>query len=193
VKVENRRLSPTLSPAVASDPRLVRLAEWGARLASAGLSPGASGNLSCRTPDGFVISGTEVPLGQIALDDWVEVTGVTPSPAGGLIVESHGALIPSRDAAVHAALYGRRARATTVFHLHVGNLDALRRELLIPATERFFAAGTTESVAEIERFVDGHPDARYFILIDHGIVAWGDDIDQVGALVMSTHEALTGA
>jgi ribulose-5-phosphate 4-epimerase/fuculose-1-phosphate aldolase len=169
------------------DARLDSLAEWGRRFALLGISPGASGNLSVRSRRGFFISRTEVELPRIGPDDWVEVTGMSRREDGRLAVTYLGEHIPSRDAFVHGTVYSREPEAEAVFHLHdVAMLDAAKR-LGIPSTDQFFPAGTNDSVREIQRFLDGHPDVRYFVLVEHGIVAWGADLDAVGSLVEHWH------
>ena len=193
MKIQGRRSGRPLSPEMLADPRLGALATWGAKLAASGLSPERSGNLSCRTTKGFLITATGVPLGSIRPEDWVEVITIEHPDEETIVVESNGTLEPSRDAAVHGALYAGRPDADTIFHLHVGSLEELRDQLDVPSTEHYFPAGTTESVAEIHRFLDAHPDVRYFILVDHGIVAWGTAVNDVGAEVTEKQRALEEA
>lgn len=172
---------------VLEDARLERLAAWARRFDQLDISPGASGNLSVRSPRGFLISRTEVELPRIGPEDWVEVTGMSHQDDGSLAVAYFGEHTPSRDAFVHGTVYSREPKAEAVFHLHdLTMLDAAAR-LGIPSTEQYFLAGTSESVREIERFLDGHPDVRYFVLVEHGIVAWGPDLDEAGILVEDWH------
>lgn len=187
-----QRRTPTSLPAeLLDDARLVELAGWGHRLSDLGISPAASGNLSCRAGDGFLITGTGVPLGAIHGDDWVHVSGVTPRDDGGLVVESRGPVDPSRDAGVHAAIYGRLPDATTVFHLHPEYLATLSVDLGVPTTSTHQQAGTVESVREIERWID--PNAGYLVIVEHGIVAWADTVGTAGELVERYHRMATGA
>ncbi len=183
MKVGHRHDDRPVPEELLDDPRLTSLADWGRRLAESGLSPGESGNLSCRIGEGFLITRTGVPLGAVERDDWVLVSGVEDAADGLVVVTSRGPHEPSRDAAVHATLYGRRADATAVFHLHVGRLDDLTDRLGVPATATYYPAGTRESMEEIGRFLEDHADARYFVLVDHGIVAWGGSVDESGSLV----------
>lgn len=159
-------------------------------MAGSGLSPGESGNLSCRVADGFLITRTRVALAAIEPEDWVLVSGVNRPPRGEVLVESRGAADPSRDAAVHATVYEQLPGAAAIFHLHVGRLDELQGRLGVPATTTYYQAGTRESMEEIERFLTSHPATRYFVLVDHGIVAWGESIDDTGALVEAHQRAL---
>jgi ribulose-5-phosphate 4-epimerase/fuculose-1-phosphate aldolase len=187
--VHRRSIEP-LAAGISADPRLSLLTAWGRRLAELGVSPAASGNLSCRSAAGFVITATGVPLGAIEPDHWVEVTAVEPMHGGGLQVDSRGMFEPSRDSAVHAATYRRVPQASCVFHLHPDYLHELVEHLGVPATGAYYRAGTVESVREIERFLDATPGADYFVLVEHGIVCTGPTIDAAGTLVEQMHRAV---
>ena len=191
MEVTHRRAAGPLSESILNDVRLAELAGWGRRLTELGVSPGRSGNLSVRTDAGFLITGTGVPLGTIRPEDWVEVTEVEPLRSGGLRVHSRGPNDPSKDASVHAAIYGRLPGAGAVFHLHPDYLETLTVELAVPTTAAYHPAGTVESVREIERWIE--PATRFLVLIDHGIVAWGAGIDEAGSTIESYHHAATGA
>ena len=178
-----------LAPGLLADPRLSRLSAWGEHCESLGISPGASGNLSVRSSRGFIISRTEVELARIGPDDWVEVTGMARQEDGSLTVEYNGDHVPSRDAFVHGTVYARQPGAQAIFHLHDESMLVAAGPLGIPHTEEFFPAGTDGSVREIERFLDSHPETRYFVLIEHGIVAWSGDLDSAGELVEAKHRS----
>lgn len=190
MKVEHHRERSALPAHLASDARLTELSRWGARLAGAGLSPGESGNLSCRVSTGFLITRTGVALASIETDDWVHVTDVVPDDTGAVVVASRGVYEPSMDSAVHAAIYADRLEATTIFHFHVGHLDVLTGRLQVPATTTYYPAGTTESMKAIQRFLGEHQGVDYFVLVDHGIVAVGSSIDATGDLVESYRRAV---
>lgn len=190
MKVSHRHDERALPDELLDDPRIVEIAAWGNKLATAGLSPEASGNMSCRTDQGFLITATGVPLGAITPPDWVLVSAVDVDPDGVVVVTSRGPHEPSRDAAVHHTLYEQQSLANTVFHLHVGHLDELRDRLGVPSTDVYYPAGTKESMDEIARFLEGRPDTRYFLLIDHGIVAWGESVAETAALVEARQREL---
>ena len=192
MKITHSRTESSLPAGAQTDPRIGRLCEWGTRLAELGLSPGESGNMSFRVDEGFVVSRTTAPLAELGPDDWVLVTGVDRLENGGLVVNSIGEHDPSRDSAVHAAVYGAQPDAEAVFHFHVGNLDLLT-QLNVPATNEWHSAGTTESMEEIERFLATNPDTRYFVLVEHGTVAVGDRVDEAGALVEQHHQMVVRA
>lgn len=177
-----------------ADQRLTALSEWGRRLSHLGIAPGASGNVSVRDDEGFVITRTEVELGSIHADDWVLVTGLERRQDGALEVTYRGDLQhpPSRDSFVHGTIYDRVPAAQAIFHLHDRDIVDQADRLGIPSTQHFHPAGTSESVAEIERFLQGHPAADYFVLVEHGIVAWATDIDTAGRLVEAWHHRVQG-
>lgn len=187
MKVVNTRIGD-LPVEAAGDPRLPRLAEWGARLHRLDIAPGAAGNLSVRTDDGFVISRTEVELAAIKPEDWVLVTRINRHEDGTLEVEYHGSHPPSRDGFVHGTVYAGTAEAGAVFHLHDAAVLAHAAALGIPVTEHHFEAGTAESVHEIERLLARLPGIDYFGLVEHGTVAWAADLDTAGHLVETWHE-----
>jgi ribulose-5-phosphate 4-epimerase/fuculose-1-phosphate aldolase len=116
------------------------------------------------------------------------VTGVERDPHDEVVITSRGPSEPSKDSAVHAAVYAGRPEATTIFHFHVGSLDVLTDRLGVPTTSTYYPAGTKESMEEIEGFLRDHDDVSYFVLVDHGIVALGSSVDDTGALV-ETHQA----
>ncbi len=171
----------------AGDDRLLLLSRWGARLSRLGIAPGAAGNLSIRTPEGFVITRTEVELASIGPSDWVLVTGVDRREDGALEVSYRGDHPPSRDSFVHGTVYRRESSAGSIFHLHDRHVLARAERLGIPSTDRYHPAGTRESVEEIEKLLARRPGIDYFVLIDHGIVAWAGSIDAAGRLVEGWH------
>lgn len=185
-RIRAKRLG-SLPPGRLDSPHLGRLSGWGARFHRLGISPGASGNLSVRSEQGFIITRTEVELSRIGRDDWVEVTGMVREGDGTLTIEYYGDRPPSRDSFVHGTVYARRPEARAIFHLHDQAMLAAAPELGLPSTEKFFPAGTAGSVRQIERFLDRHPGVQYFVLVEHGIVAWAADPDSTGELVERWH------
>lgn len=190
MQVTHRRTSGPLPAQLLDDPRLDELEAWGKRLAGLGISPAASGNLSCRSDRGFLITATGVPLDEIQQEHWVAVTRVSPMANGSLRIESRGLHEPSRDAGVHAAVYDRLPDAMAVFHLHPDYLDELSVGLVLPTTRDYHKAGTAESVAEIERSIE--PGTNYLVIVDHGIVTWEATVDAAGQTVERYHRAVEG-
>ncbi|MGD8202110.1 class II aldolase/adducin family protein [Ornithinimicrobium sp. W1679] len=91
---------------------LRHLCRAGKHLAASGLSPGSSGNISVRTGDRIHLSPTNVSLGDLDQGHLAEMA----LTATGL--EHLSGPRPSKEAALHAALYLRDPSATCVVHLH---------------------------------------------------------------------------
>jgi len=186
VKIASLRLGD-LDRMVLEDGRATRLSWWGERLSRLGIAPGASGNLSFRSERGFVITRTGVELNQIEPGDWVEVTELRRRSDESLEVDYFGNYEPSRDAFVHGAVYQQTPAARSIFHLHDQDMLEKADRLGVPSTDRYYPAGTSESVAEIERLLTNLPAVDYFVLIEHGIVGWATDIEAAGHLIDRWH------
>ena len=85
------------------------IAKMGASIFARGLTPGRTGNLSCRIGDEIVVTPTGVSLGSL-------------DPCQLAIIDLEGRPIrggqPSKEAGMHAALYRARPTARGVVHLH---------------------------------------------------------------------------
>lgn len=85
------------------------LARWGQALWSRGYVHGASGNLSCRLEDGFLITPTNCCLGML---DPAEIAKV--DPAGTHL----GGGKQSKEGFLHLSVYEMRPAATGIVHTH---------------------------------------------------------------------------
>ncbi len=92
------------------------LAAAGAHLASLGLSPGSSGNLSIREEDHVLITPTGTDLAAIDTD------GLTVLDLEGTHLDGPR---PSKEFPLHAALYRRDPTARAVIHLHSRHAAAI--------------------------------------------------------------------
>ncbi|MBB4685754.1 class II aldolase/adducin family protein [Amycolatopsis jiangsuensis] len=81
----------------------------GRRLADAGISPGSSGNLSVRDGEHILVTGTGADLGRLG-EDSVAVLDAEGAHVGGPR--------PSKEVAVHLAMYARNRDHTAVVHVH---------------------------------------------------------------------------
>lgn len=77
-------------------------------LAARGLSPGSSGNLSLRTPDGILLTPTGSSLSRVTVDD-LALIGLDGAVRTGR---------PSKEWALHVAAYRADASVGAVVHLH---------------------------------------------------------------------------
>jgi ribulose-5-phosphate 4-epimerase/fuculose-1-phosphate aldolase len=85
------------------------ICRFGKSLFDRGLTPGASGNISVRLDDGWLMTPTNVSLG-------------TLDPARLSRLDVSGALLsgdpPTKESFLHRAMYEERAKAEAVVHLH---------------------------------------------------------------------------
>jgi ribulose-5-phosphate 4-epimerase/fuculose-1-phosphate aldolase len=81
----------------------------GAYLASRGLTPGSSGNISLRLDDGFLLTPTNASLGALDAERLARLD------EQGDYVEGDR---PTKEAALHLAMYRERPGARAVVHLH---------------------------------------------------------------------------
>lgn len=86
-----------------------QIAEHGRSLYDRGLTPGSSGNISVRLPDGFLITPTNSCLGRLDPESISRLDSV-----GNLI----SGMSPSKEAFLHMAYYRTRSNEQAIVHLH---------------------------------------------------------------------------
>lgn len=168
---------------VPQDPRLAVLIWWATRFAELGLSPsygpGDHGNLSCRTPQGFLITARATAKAHLRAEHFVEVLGVDRGDLT-LTVRCRGLRLPSTDTPMHLAVYETRPDVHAIIHGHDEKTLAKARELKLPVTVQSAAVPSFELIDEVCRLVRDH---EYVLLRDHGFLAVGRSIDEAGELV----------
>jgi ribulose-5-phosphate 4-epimerase/fuculose-1-phosphate aldolase len=159
------------------------IAEVGASIFARGLTPGRTGNLSCRIDDEIVVTPTGVGLGSL-------------DPHQLAVIDLEGRPIrgrrPSKEAGMHAALYRARPTARGVVHLHsthavaVSCLADLDPRSALPALTAYFAMRVGR-LPLVPYFAPGDPSlsiaveqmARHhhaMLLANHGSVVAADDL-----------------
>lgn len=146
-------------------------------LDAAGFMPSKSGNLSIRTPLGFLITPSGLPYAALTAEDLVEVA------LDGAIVT--GARRPSSEWRLHAGIYLARPDAQAIVHTHSPHGTALScARRAIPAFHYMIAMaggidircsayatfGTAELAASAVTALAGR---RACLLANHGVVAIG--------------------
>src|SRR5262249_42472979 len=149
------------------------------------------GNLSFRTPRGFVITATRSMLKSgLGWRDFVEVVR-----EDWLGYELHvlGERVPSSDSFLHARIYALRPDVNAVLHGHddlvLEHADALARELDLVSTGEAMLFGTKEDALETARAL-GTKD--YIIRKGHGFVAVGRTLDLAGERALLVHRRASG-
>ena len=159
------------------------IAELGASILARGLTPGRTGNLSCRIGDQVVVTPTGVSLGSL-------------DPVRLAIIDLEGRPVrggqPSKEAGMHTALYRARPTARGVVHLHSTHAVAVscladidERSALPPLTAYFamrvgrlpllpyFAPGDRSLSIAVEEMAREH---HAMLLANHGSVVAADDL-----------------
>ncbi|MGZ9059465.1 MAG: class II aldolase/adducin family protein, partial [Burkholderiaceae bacterium] len=107
----------------------------GRSLFDRGLAAGSSGNISARLDDGWLLTPTDSCLGQL-------------DPARLSKLDWSGKLLsgdpPSKEAFLHRVMYGERASANAIVHLHatysaaVSCMDGLDPQNCLPPLTAYF-------------------------------------------------------
>jgi L-fuculose-phosphate aldolase len=151
-----------------------------------GFMPGKSGNLSCRTPGGFLVTPSGLPYAEMGPGDLVEFA-------------AHGAGLggdrrPSSEWRLHAAVYAARPEAAAVVHTHSPMATALScaREGIPPFHYMIALAGGSDvrcapyatfgTQALAANCVVALEGRRAALLANHGVVAFGATLAAARAL-----------
>jgi L-fuculose-phosphate aldolase len=153
-----------------------------------GYMPSKSGNLSCRTARGFLVTPAGLPYAETAPEDLVEV-----APDGAVLA---GRRRPSSEWRLHAAIYAARPEAGAVVHTHSPNATALScaRQGIPPfhyvvamaggADIRCSAYATFGTAALAEAAVAALEGRRAALLANHGVIALGTGLAGARALAI---------
>jgi len=156
-------------------------------LDAAGLVPNKSGNVSCRTAGGFVITPAGKPYRELAPGDLVELpVHGEPAPSGPR---------PSSEWRMHAAIYAGRSDAAAIVHTHSPRATALAcAGRGIPPFHYMIALaggdvrctsyatfGTADLAATAVRGLDGR---RAVLLGNHGVIAIGGSLEEAHAVAV---------
>jgi L-fuculose-phosphate aldolase len=167
----------------------------GRRLAESGISPGTSGNLSVRDGERVLITGTGADLGRLEPSHIAEV-GIDGTHFGGPR--------PSKELAVHLAMYARNPDHTATVHVHsphavaVACLSPWSEVSAIPPLTPYFVMRVGQ-VPLIPYRAPGDPELgtllgaqprrfRAALLANHGQVTSGTGLDDAAAAAAELEE-----
>lgn len=142
------------------------------------------GNVSCRSPQGFLISATQT--GALPTLATAHFCTVTDWNIAGNQIHARGPQAPSSEALSHAACYAAHPDIHWVFHVHSPVLWQAAERLGIAATPMDAEYGTPAMAEAISAIVR---DARLPLLLqmaghEDGIIAAGQTAAQCGALLL---------
>ncbi len=154
-----------------------------------GLSRGTSGNVSARTPEGFLITPSGVSFETLRPGDIVPMDVKAETDAGEKTGGGGGRLRPSSEWRFHHDLMVRRPEVDAVVHVHspfATALSCLRRG--IPAFHYMVAVAGGDSIrcADYATFGTAElshntlaaiEDRKACLLANHGVVAVGETLD----------------
>jgi L-fuculose-phosphate aldolase len=163
-------------------------------LDAAGLVPNKSGNVSCRSPGGFLVTPSGVPYRELEPGQILELPLEGTPPAGGPR--------PSSEWRMHAAIYAARPDAQAIVHTHSPRATALAcAGRGIPAFHYTIAlAGGDVRCVPYETFgtdelagqaLSGLCGRRAVLLANHGVVALGPSLGRAHAVAVEV-ENLAG-
>jgi L-fuculose-phosphate aldolase len=153
----------------------------GLKLTPSGLSQGTSGNLSIRSGDGFLITPSGMPYGEIAADDIVQVA---------MDGRYEHARKPSSEWRFHRDIYAARPDVQAIVHAHPPYSTGLAMcRMDIPAAHYMIAVGGGDSIRCSDYYTYGTQelsdavvralDGRLACLMaNHGMIATGASMEQ---------------
>jgi L-fuculose-phosphate aldolase len=154
----------------------------GLKLTPSGLSQGTSGNLSIRFGDGFLITPSGLPYGEITPDDVVQVD------MNGHY--EHARRRPSSEWRFHRDIYAARPDVHAVVHAHPPYSTGLAMcRLAIPAVHYMIAVSGGDSIRCCDYYTYGTQDLSDAVvraldgrtaclMANHGMIAIGADMEQ---------------
>lgn len=154
-----------------------------------GLMPNKSGNLSCRTDLGLLITPAGVPYVELDPAQLVELD------LNGGRPESVAGLRPSSEWRMHAAVYAERADVGAIVHTHSPRATALacaRRGIpafhymiaLAGGEVRCMPYATFGTAALARHAVEGLEGRRAVMLANHGVLAVGATLPRAKAVAV---------
>lgn len=142
------------------------------------------GNLSMRTRDGFLITGTQTGgVRQLCLGDYALVTSWHLEDN---MIEAKGQVKPSSEALTHAAIYANSPAANFVFHCHSPRIWQMAGNIGLTVTDADVPYGTPAMAREVALKLErmGSPGIMAMGGHEDGVVAWGEDADATGLLLV---------
>ncbi|VVB59748.1 L-fuculose phosphate aldolase [uncultured archaeon] len=156
---------------------------WCRKFSEMGIAPkhaaGSYGNMSCRTPKGFIITGASTNHENMKETDFAEVLSVS-----GKQVRAIGLCAPSSESVMHHMIYSTRPDINAIFHSHDDIVLKNAKKLGIPVTEKEEPYGTPELMEQAKKLCMHD----YFILKNHGIISLGKTMKEAGKRAVEMHK-----
>jgi ribulose-5-phosphate 4-epimerase/fuculose-1-phosphate aldolase len=135
----------------------------------------SSGNLSCRTEDGFLITASGLKTKkELTKDSFVFVDNYDLYN-NTFYVE--GKYEPSSESIIHFLIYNTRGDIGAIFHGHNDSIVKNAEKLKIPITEEEQEPGTIEMANEVLSII-GNND--FVVIKNHGFISLGKTMKEAG-------------
>ncbi|MBU0732222.1 class II aldolase/adducin family protein [Patescibacteria group bacterium] len=134
---------------------------------------GTSGNLSFRTENGCIITGTGTDLGKATIYDLVEVTGFNEEKKE---IQAKGIKEPSSEAFLHLKIYQKIGKINAVFHGHTLDIPN------VPVTDKEYPYGTLELADSVADLAEK---TNFLIAKNHGFFSLGRTMDDAGKQIIN--------
>lgn len=143
------------------------------------------GNISVKTDDGFLISGTQT--GDIFPIKPEHFTLVTDYDIKANSVTCRGEIKASSESMTHAAVYEADNTINAIIHIHNPKLWELLMDK-VPTTKKEVPYGTPEMANEIFRLFKETRVIEEKIIVmaghDEGIISFGKDLNEAGEILL---------
>ena len=149
------------------------------------------GNLSLRTPGGFLISATRTGgIARLGKEHYTEIVGVDLDRNSVDYRAVSVAVTPSSESMTHGMFYLADPDVQAVIHVH--HFELWKRTLdVLPTTAREVEYGTPEMGREILRLYRTGDLARSKIAVmgghEEGLVSFGKDLDEAGNVLLAEY------
>ena len=164
---------------------MTALISWCKKFSEIGICPkhgnASFGNLSARTKNGFITTGSATDHENMNEKDFAEVVSVSIAEKK---VSAIGLFAPSSESIMHYAIYSMRPDINAVFHGHDAEVLKNAEKLGIPVTEKEEPYGTLELMEQAKKLCNND----YFILKNHGIISLGKTMKEAGERAIKMHK-----
>ncbi len=126
-----------------------------------------AGNVSLRSPEGFIISGSGTDLCDLWYHHLVRVI-VHSQIKENACIQYYGDRLPSSETNLHWQIYQKRKDINGIVHLHPPNLSYLQSNPQIPRTSHYVPYGSIELAEMAAKALET---INTVVLVDHGTVS----------------------
>jgi L-ribulose-5-phosphate 4-epimerase len=143
------------------------------------------GNISLKTPDGMIISGTQT--GDVYPIQDEHFTLVTHYDINNNSVVCKGPIKASSESMTHAAIYEADTTIKAIIHIHNKELW-LKLMNRVPTTKETVPYGTPDMANEIFRLFNETSVNHDKIIVmaghDEGVIVFGNDLEEAGKTIL---------